>query len=202
MTPPFDKQFEWGFSFKVAKPSEFQDALDLRRTVYVQERGYAPEDSLDLVAHLLIACDVNGEVVACSRLVPPEQRPFDIEGFVDLRSIVPASANPAEVGRLCVRADHRKGPGGRFLQLGILKLSCLLAEKLKVTHFVMYTFEELRDYYRSVRFVDSGITFTHPGYREVMRVMYLDLIELRLDPRGVSSRLVQFLFSPNPKFSL
>jgi predicted GNAT family N-acyltransferase len=167
--------------------------------VYSQERGYAPEDDLDAIARHLVALDSSGQVVAYARLIPPAHRPFDIERFVELRSLVPDWAIPAEVGRLCVRSDHRLGVRGQYVQLGIFKLTCLVAKTLQITHLVMYAFEELRGYYQAVSFKDSGIAFFHPGYARTMRAMCLDLNKLSLCEGGAHERLARFLLSPDPQ---
>ena len=186
------------FIYKVANETEKLGALALRNAIYAQEREYVPGDSLDAVAYQLVACTPEREVVACFRMVTQENRPFDLESFVSLEEILASDSVPAEVGRLCVRTDYRYVAKGHFLHYGLFKISCLLAAKLGVTDFVMYTFGSLVRFYRGVHFIETGKRFFHPGYHETMHVMRLNFRSLANEGSKPRSRLFRNLLSPDP----
>lgn len=112
-------------------------------------------------------------------MLGPDQRPFDLEQFVDLSSIISRDRLPALVGRMCVRHSHRTVSRKAFLPLGMLKLAHDLARKRGFTDFVMFTFPHLLSFYRTAFFRPVGITFEHPAYRCRSHVMHLDLLEFR-----------------------
>ena len=167
-----------GLTFKVANPVERSWALKLQREVYEGDVGHVPHDGYDDRAHYLIAQDVDGKVIASFRVVGPEQRPFDLEAFVDLSPLIASDRSVALVGRLCIRHSHRDVSRKAFLPAGIMKLALTFARNRGITDFVMYTFPHLLNFYRCAFFHTLDLTFEHPGYRRTMHVMHLDLIDL------------------------
>lgn len=167
-----------GLTFKVANPLERSWALQLEREVYEGDVGHAPHDKHDDRADYLIAHDANGKIIASFRVVGPEQRPFDLETFVNLSPLIASDRSVALVGRLCIRHSHRDVSRRAFLPAGIMKLAFTFARKRSITDFVMYTFPHLLNFYRCAFFHTLNLTFEHPGYRRTMHVMHLDLIDL------------------------
>jgi predicted GNAT family N-acyltransferase len=186
-----------GLTFKLADPVERAQAFDLQREVYGGDVGHVPHDEYDQRADYLIAHDVNGEVVAAFRVVGPEQRPFDLEKFVDLSAVIAQDRSVALVGRLCIRHSHRDVSRKAFLPAGIMKLAFTFARKRGITDFVMYTFPHLVNFYRSAFFRTLNLTFEHPGYRCTMHVMHLDLIDLEQRLSQSREPIARLLFGPN-----
>lgn len=175
-----------GLTFKVADLVERAEALELQREVYGGDVGHVPHDEFDEQGYYLIAHDREREVVAAFRVVGPEQRPFDIERFVDLSPLIAADRSVALVGRLCIRHSHRNVSRKSILPVAMMKLAFVFARKHGFTDFVMYTFPHLLNFYRRAFFRTVDLTFEHPGYRCRMHVMHLDLIDL--DTRLSQSR--------------
>ena len=187
-----------GFTFTVAEVEERDAVLDLRRRVYTEDWSYVPKDDLDLRAYHLIARDSADEIVAALRMVGPEQRPFDIEQFAAISDFLPEERVPAEVGRLCVRRDHRRVSRGSFLQMGMLKLSYAFARSRGITDLVMYTFPHLLPFYRAAFFERPGLTFEHPGYGRQMHIMRLDLVSLECRLSESRKPVARFLSATHP----
>jgi hypothetical protein len=101
--------------FKVANATEQLRAVELRRQVYTEEFGHATGDELDQRAYHLIACNEVDEVVATMRVIGPEQRPFDIEEFVNLAEFIAPGRSVAVTGGLCVRRDCRTVSSQSFI---------------------------------------------------------------------------------------
>jgi predicted GNAT family N-acyltransferase len=164
--------------FKVATSSERTEAIRLQGEIYREELGYAPDDSESPVGHYLIALDEQGTLLATARLVGPEQRPFEIEKYVDLDSLLPGAGAIALAGRLCVHPDHRKLPGSMFILAGLLKHTYEFASTQGWTDLVIYPRTELVEFYRGALFEESGVTFVDPDFGLEMHVMRLELHHL------------------------
>ena len=173
------------FTFKVADPVERLAALRLQAQVYAEDTGHVPADQFDESGFYFVAVTQETEIVASFRMVGPEQRPFDIERFVDLSPFLAADRSPALIGRLCIRHDHRSVSRKVFLPLGMLKLAYAFSWKHGFTDLVMYTFPHLLGFYRGALFQPLNLTFQHPGYGCAMHVMHLDLIDV--ERRRISS---------------
>jgi hypothetical protein len=76
-----------GITFKVAEGPERGRSLEWRRRIYQSELGHDGLDRFDELAHQLIAVDSHGELLAGIRIQGPEQRPLEIEEFVDVTSL-------------------------------------------------------------------------------------------------------------------
>ena len=106
-------------------PGAVREARALRHAVFVAERGAAagPEAGLEGDAHdsgaeHLIVRAPDGAVVATARLGRGwTAREFDLSALT-LRGVV-----PLELGRACVRADHRGGLAGAALFAAALRVA-------------------------------------------------------------------------------
>src|SRR5262245_22912421 len=78
-----------GLTFRLARGAEREAALRLRTEVYETELPHHGMDEFDASAHLLVAFDTIGCPIAVSRVIAPEQRPFELEQYVDLAVHVP-----------------------------------------------------------------------------------------------------------------
>jgi hypothetical protein len=183
-----------GLAFRVAAGEERTRALELQHQVYAEDLGHVPEDSFDARAHFLVACADNGGVVAVFRLVGPEQRPFDLEAFVNVKEILAPGRIPALVGRLCIRRDHRNISKHMFLQIGLFKLAYAFAEKRGITDLLLYTYPKLIAFYRGALFNLVNRTFEHPDWGTV-HLMHLDLLGLEARCAQSRNRLARLLFA-------
>jgi predicted GNAT family N-acyltransferase len=168
-----------GFVFKVADGTERERALRLRREVYERDWPGVPGaqivDRTDEAAYHLIASTEGGDLVASLRIVPPHQRPFDMERFIKLDCVIPQGRRPAEIGRLCVKHESRQVRASSFVHLGMLKLAVDLSQRLGITDFVLTALPELRHFYRLGCFSEVGITFEHSTWG-LVHVMRFDLL--------------------------
>jgi len=182
-----------GLRFMVAAGQDRERAVEMTRQVYLDEFGQDTDDGFDAGAHFLIACIESGEIAATSRVVGPEQRPFEIEAFVNLSEFLSPDRVPALVGRLTVRRDLRTVNRHTFIQIGMLKLAYVFAQKQGITDFVLFTFPHLLAFYRGALF-EPRQAFEHPEWGPV-HVMHLDL--LGLEARCATSRrsLARLLFA-------
>ena len=185
-----------GLTFKVADPIERAQAFELQREVYGGDVGHVPHDDFDERAHYLIAHDRKPEVVAAFRVVGPDQRPFDLERFVDLSPLIASDRSVALVGRLCIHRSHRDVKRKAILPVAMMKLAFAFAQKQGFTDLVMYTFPHLLNFYRRAFFRAVDLTFEHPGYRCRMYVMHLDMIDLEMRLSQSSEPMARFLREP------
>jgi predicted GNAT family N-acyltransferase len=187
------------FTFKTADAEERRHALRLRRDVYSGDLGHVPEDDTDDRANHFVATIRSGDIVAAFRILGPRERPFDLEQYVDLRSIAPPDRTLALIGRLCIRPDYRAIRHSAFIQMGMLKLAHTFAERERISDFVMYTFPHLLAFYRSAYFSETGQTFLHPGYRQKMHVMHLDIVSFRRCYATSDTSLARYLLHACPE---
>lgn len=186
--------------FKVATEQERRSALSLREAVYREDLGEVGFDRLDEIAHHLIACDADGDVVAAFRLVGPEQRPFDFERLLDLQTVLPPGRTPGMVARLCIRKDYRTVRRSMFVQMGMLKLSYDFSVKHGISDLFMYTFTHLLKFYRGIFFEPLGISFEHPLWG-LVHLMHQDVLSLPSNCRGARSSMARALFAgDHPNF--
>jgi predicted GNAT family N-acyltransferase len=184
--------------FKVADEGEREEALALRRAVYARDwPDVAIEqviDRADQTAHHLVALSDNAEVVAALRIVTSAQRPFDLERFIGLDSVIPAGRNPAEIGRLCVAHGKRHVGPRRFVHLGMLKLALDICGKLQISDLLITSLPQLRNFYRAGFFNDVGVVFKHGTWGPV-HVMRLDVERANATLANSQSRLSKHLAS-------
>ena len=183
-----------GLTFKVAEASELPGAFALRRRIYSQEFGYPGLDEFDESAHHLIACDSDATVVAALRIVGPDQRPFELEGFVSLSDSLPSVGTSGEIGRFCVRRDHRQVKSYRFVHVGMFKLAVAYGRKLGLTDLVGVAVLHLRGLYRLALFesLSTPIEFEHPHWGPV-EVVRLNLKDIGLRSLGSRSSMTRLL---------
>ncbi len=190
--PGGQSMFE-GLTFKVADAVERSLALDLRRVVYREEFGHVPIDDLDERAYHLIARSDNGEIIATLRVIGPDQRPFDIERYVDLAAFFPPQRAVALVGGLCIRRDHRNVSRAEFLPMGMFKLAYAFARRHNLTDFLTYVYPNLYQFYRGAFFEPLVSAFRHPTWGTVC-LMHLDLRDLEARHAGSRGPFARFLF--------
>lgn len=178
-----DRRLFEGLTFKVAAGEECRSALELRDEVYTSDLGHVPIDGRDDAATHLVAVDADRRVVAAFRVV--EERPFDFERFVSIDDLIGDGRNPALIGRLCVRPEHRSVRRSSFLLMGMLKLAHAYAERRSISDFFLYTYPNLIKFYRGAFFDLLGVTVPHPDWGEV-HLMRMDV--LALERRCATSR--------------
>jgi predicted GNAT family N-acyltransferase len=167
-----------GFTFKVALPAEVPAAVALGKLVYERDLHRAPEEALDEEAHHLIVLNAASDVIAAVRILGPDQRPFELEEYTDLRSFLGPRRTPAVIGRLCIDPSHRSPRTSVSILMGILKLSLMFARKQSITDYFLYTYPNLVPFYRKAFFKTLNVTLNHP-YWGCVELMRLDLVTLR-----------------------
>jgi len=173
--------------FRIATEAERPGVLLFRKDAFEQEHAYAPLDRFDAEAVHLVAIEPTRAMVSTARLLLPEQRPFDLEEIIDFRSFLSPTAVPAMVGGFSVHPDFRSINKSIVIQLGMLKLTFVIAQRYDVTDIVIYTFPHLLNFYKMASFKPVGSSFFHKGYQRDMIVMYLnlhDFLTLGLQRRG------------------
>jgi N-acyl-L-homoserine lactone synthetase len=167
---------------EVLERSRIEDALGVRRRVYMEEFGFdlgghGPQDALDEKAHHMVARDASGQAVASLRLIDGPDRPFEIEEFLDLSPYLNYDSHPAEITRLCIVAEHRRITRASFVHLAMLEGVLRLARDLGVTHLVASTRDELMSFYQYLLFETfAGVTYQHPEIGNATHtLMLLDL---------------------------
>lgn len=161
---------------------QIEQAIDIRRRVYVEEFGYdlgkaGARDEIDDRAYHLLATNPVGEPVASMRLLDAPQRPFEIERFLDLSAILDSRWHPAEITRLCILAPYRRITRASFIHLALLEGVLRLTSFLQATHLVASTRAELMPLYRYLLFdTYADATYEHSEIgNAVHTLMSLDL---------------------------
>lgn len=185
-----------GFRFKQANELERVQAIRLRDRIYEEETRHIPADHLDERAIHLVALAAGGVVVATSRLVGPECRPYEFERHIDLSAFTKPQDRIGLVGRFCVAHEWRQIPNSVWLHLGMLKLMYLTAKKTRITHLVMYTFDHLLTFYRGAYFEElDGVSFFHHGYQQTMHLMQLEIATFEQQHLRAGGRLAKIFSS-------
>jgi N-acyl-L-homoserine lactone synthetase len=182
-----------GLTFKVANTFERDRALSLRRQVYTDEHGNTGIDQLDAIATHLIAVDSHGTVVSTLRVLGPAQRPFDLERFASLETILPANSRPAEVSRFCVEKSHRIVHRGQAVHLGMLKLIYEFACHQAITDLFTLVLPGMEKFYEAVFFRRLGIVVDHPTWG-IATAMRLNLDQARFENRNTAHPIARLLF--------
>lgn len=190
-----------GLQFAVVAPEQSEQVLLMRRAVYAVDWPGTPReqviDALDTVSYHLAAYSVaDGSVVGAARIVPFDRRPFDLERYVTLSSVIPSERAPAEIGRLCIRKDCRRVQTP-FVGLGILKLALLAANPLGITDFLLTALPKLRLLYKKAHFSYVGVAFQHPTWGHV-DVMRLDIQKVIGELRASNLPSARILLEPDP----
>ena len=181
-----------GLTFKVANACERGLAFEFRRVVYEEQFGHLPIDDLDELAHHLVATNENGEIIAAVRIVGPDQRPFDLERYVELAQFIPKERIPAMIGRFCIRRDYRGVSKRSFVPMGMFKLSYAFARQQGLTDLLTYAYRNLYHFYRGAFFEPMIRGFDHPTWGTVT-VMRLDLDGLEARYRESKQPFAHFL---------
>ena len=193
-----------GLRFKVAEGAERFRTLELRRQVYNGELGYDPVDEFDdRAVHFITITDV-GEIVAGFRILTPDQRPLELEQFLNFSDFMSNERSPGQIGALWVHPDHRRITTRGLLPLGMLKLAFAFASRMRITDLVMRTPVRAhctfyrRAFFRRLEHLD----FKHPVCGNVY-VMHLDLLDLEERQTQLQDPVARFLFQtplPNMEF--
>lgn len=191
-----------GLIFKVADAHEREQVLSMRLAVYSVEWPDTPTnqvvDKLDEASyHLIALAERDYSIIAAARIVPAQHRPFDLEYYVPLTSILPSDRSPAEIGRFCIRRDNRRVQLP-FVSLGLLKLALGVASREGITDFVLTALPGLRSLYRKAYFSFVGVAFEHPTWGHV-DVMRLDIASLLQHLRDSDQPTPRLLLEPDPK---
>lgn len=164
------------------KGSDAKEAIEIRRLVYIEEFGFdlggeGPSDEIDNRAYHLVAKTSAGDLVASLRLVDEPGRPFEIERFVDLESFLRPGWHPAEITRLCILAPFRRITQASFVHLSLFEAVLRLTHRLRISHIVASTRQELMPVYRYLLFdAYPDITYSHPEIGNALHtLMSLDL---------------------------
>jgi predicted GNAT family N-acyltransferase len=152
------------FDFRLAGPELLAEVLRFRESVYAQDLGHIPRDGNEAVASHFVAQLPSGGVVACFRLLGPEARPFDFESSVDLDRLLGPGARPALVGRLCVHPSYRNASRSIRIHDGLLRLVLRYAADQEISDLLLYTYDNLRRFYRAARFVDTQLLLNHSDW--------------------------------------
>lgn len=182
--------------FKVANNHEREQALQTRREVYARDWPQIPPsqvvDRADATAYHLIASTLDGEIIASLRIVPSDQRPFDMEHFISLDGVIPLERSPAEIGRLCVRHGSRYVHSSSFAQLGIFKLAIDFSQHRRITDLFLTAVPRLCSLYRLAGFLEVGVVFQHSTWG-LVHVMRLDLLRLLKNDARTSKTILRVL---------
>lgn len=184
-----------GIHFKVADEAERAQALRLRQAIYEAELGYDPIDEFDETAPQLIAIDGSTELLAALRILTPDQRPLELERFVDLSEVLPPGCAPGQIGALWIRPDQRRVSSRALLPMALLKLAYAFARKRGITDLVLRTpVPALRRFYGRAFFRPlDHLGFRHPvcGF---VHVMHLNLRALEAERSRLQDPVARFLF--------
>jgi N-acyl-L-homoserine lactone synthetase len=177
-----------GFRCDVAMGADIERAIAVRRLVYIDEFGFAfggggPRDSFDDRAYHLLATTAADEPVGSLRFLDAPARPFEIEEFLDITSLLPADRHPAEITRLCILAEYRKISKAAFVHLSMFEAVMRLAHGLGVTDIVASTRADLKSFYAYLLFetYESSV-YRHPGIGDAVHTL------MRLDLTTVAER--------------
>jgi N-acyl-L-homoserine lactone synthetase len=180
-------------TFKVADHDQVQRALQLRSEIYAQELGDPGLDHFDHVASHLVAVDGrSGDIAAALRLVGPNHRPFDIEKFVPLTTLLPSDRRPSEASRFWVRREYRAVHRGQIVHLGMLKLLYEYAKQNGITDVIMLGLPTLTKLYRAAFFMPLDISLNHPTWGST-QVMRFDIMELQRKYQHSKSAVARLL---------
>lgn len=186
-----------GLTFRLARAAEQGAALHLRREIYEAELKHHGIDDFDLNAKHLVAFDNQGAPIAVTRVITPEQRPFELEEYVDLAARVPNGVRIAQIGGLAIRRDYRNLNKGSAVSIGLLKLSLLLAEELEFSDYVLWALPHLRAFYKSAFFEDVTGPIQHSLWGPLW-LMHLDLVQFRTKAKTARSPLLLLLLEKDP----
>jgi predicted GNAT family N-acyltransferase len=187
-----------GLVFRLAWGLERQAAVELRRDVYEAELTHHGTDEFDADAYHLAAFDSTQRLVAVTRVITPEQRPFELEQYVDLGTLIPRRAKIAQIGGLAIRGEYRGFTRGSAVSIGLLKLSILLAQALDLSDYVLWALPHLRNFYATAFFEDVTGPIGHPLWGPLW-LMRLDLAAFRQKAPMPRTPLLRLLLEDDPQ---
>ncbi len=182
------------YQFSARTGSSAVAVRDFQAAVYRQRYGRVPDDGCDERAVFLIATDHRGDVVASARVIINANRPFSFEKVLDVATMEGVGSEPAEIGRWCIRQDHRDVAKARGLHFGLMKMVYLFGRAKAVSDYLMYVYPDLERFYRGLFFKDLGVPFEHPDWGPV-RMFSLNLRVLDAKLRVSDTSLARYLLS-------
>ncbi len=190
--------------FREALGEERSLAISLFREVYIADVGFVPTDSMDSVAHHLVALTPNGRMVGTIRLIGAEARPFPVEDHVNLAAILSADRAVGLLDHFAIAPEFRRISKNLFLQFALLKLAFEKARVLKLTDLVIYSLPSLQRLYRSASFELTELKFVFPSFGREMSLLKMDITRLEAgDANAVNTPLLEALLkAPPPSFRL
>jgi len=190
------------YHFGVVRGAGSADLQAFQKSVYEARYGSMPDDGRDAAAHLLVARDRAGKVVASLRVLTNENRPFSFDAVLDLSRVAGLGQAPAEIGRWCVDPNLRDVSGAQGLHFGLMKFVFLFAAARGVSDYVICIYPELERFYRGMYFEDSGQGFDHPDWGSV-RLFSMSLQRVTQRFRQSGTTLGKFILAaPGTNFSL
>lgn len=196
-TPSFTRDF----IFRAAGPNELPLVLGVRRAVYVEELGYDAmsvlADPIDGRACHFLATTRDGGAVAAMRIINSDQRPFELEQFVDIATFLTPDGRPGEISRMCILPAFRSLTRSQFVHAGMWKLAYDHAVASGLTDFWMWAPPAITRAYEYLGFSKvPGLAFNHPLFHnKPYLVMHVDLRNLEHEYRARRHSLTEFLFS-------
>jgi N-acyl-L-homoserine lactone synthetase len=151
-----------GYRFRLCTDAAMvEQALDVRRQVYVQGNGYdvPVPDAVDPRSWILLAEDTEtGKACGTLRLTPRSHGPLECEEYFQLpRELrVPGAI---EITRFAILPEYRKGK--TFLpvvSLGLFTLTKQLLDRSGASHIVIAVKPQRLWTFQWMRFQDSGLT--------------------------------------------
>lgn len=176
-----------GIVVKIANPREREIAIARRAEIYTAELGHHGLDEYDRGAVHLVALDEGGEMLGACRLLGPQPLPTELEGFVQLGSLLPCGGYSMQAGGLWV-LKHKVDLKRRiFVALALWRRALSLAAKTGATALVVRTLPRLSPYYRSVGFQSLSQALFHDPTWETATLMFRPIGEAHRS-RGGSVR--------------
>ena len=155
------------FAGEVASGDAVSEALAFFADIYQRDLGAVPtEESCSGAVYLLVRSPRGGVVASC-RLLGPAARPFDFEDAICLASLEPPPTSPALVGRLCVHPDFRNASLSIPIHRSLATTMIEYAKSNGVTDLLLYTYDNLVNFYRLGGFDDTRIMFHHRYWGDV-----------------------------------
>lgn len=184
-----------GYRFSVCEtPEATREALDVRRSVYVDGVGYdvPVPDFYDSRSWLLQAQEEStGKVVGTMRITPRFAGPFELEEYFTIKKAF-RSPRSVELNRFAILPEYRKGK--TFLpvvSLGLFKLAMRLLQAMNAHHLVIASKPERIWTYEWLGFRQTGHTALY-GTLDSCEHALLSLDVRKLDERFAGHALESF----------
>lgn len=180
--------------FRLAEGPVRDECISLRASIYSSELGHHGADEFDAQSRHVVATTAEGEIVGACRMIGPEIRPLEIEGFVDLDSLLGPKSVPAQIGGLWIAPTSRRVRTGQLLPLALMRCLLHLAQGLGVTDIVLRTHvDQVKPLYSRAGFREQPeLAFKHPKWGAVY-VMSMNLGTLEESARRTRDPIRLFL---------